>query len=378
MQDTLIQKPFQLDDSIIHLNHAAVGPWPVATRDTLYRFAEENAGFGSQQYGRWIKTEAQLRAQLKQLINADSTDEIAILKNTSEGLSVIAQGLNWSAGDNIVIPDCEFPSNRIVWQALAEQGVETRLVNIDDANSAEESLVSAMDSNTKLVSCSSVQYASGLMLDLALIGKACREHGSLFCVDAIQSLGAMQFDVNAVQADFVVADGHKWLCAPEGTALFYCRKKVMPQLQLKQYGWRMVDNPLDFNQTNWQPAKTAQRFECGSPNMMGIAALSCSLGVLLDISMEKIEARVLANTRYLFERLGTLENIKILTHQGTGKYAGIVTFQRTDVDNQLLYESLQNNGVICALRGGIRFSPHFHTSIETIDKAIDYVRQFKG
>jgi len=377
MQDTLLQQPFQLDENIIHLNHAAVGPWPMATRDTLYQFAEENVRLGSQRYANWIETEALLRSQLKQLINADSTDEIAILKNTSEGLSVIAQGINWSAGDNIIIPAGEFPSNRIVWQALAEQGVETRLINIDDTDCAEKHLIAAMDANTKLVSCSSVQYASGLMLDLAIVGKACREHNSLFCVDAIQSLGAIQFDVNAVQADFVVADGHKWLCAPEGTALFYCRQNVMSQLQLKQHGWRMVDNPLDFKQTDWQPAKTAQRFECGSPNMMGIAALSCSLGLLLDIGLEKVETQVLTNTQYLFEQLSTLENIEILTNQTTGKYAGIVTFQRTDVDNERLYEYLQNNGVICALRGGIRFSPHFHTSMQTIDSAIDYVKQFK-
>jgi len=377
MQDTLNQQPFQLDENIIHLNHAAVGPWPVATRDTLYRFAEENVRLGSQRYAHWIETEALLRTQLKQLINADSTDEIAILKNTSEGLSVIAQGINWCAGDNIVIPACEFPSNRIVWQALAQQGVETRLIDINDVGNPENCLIAAMDANTRLVSCSSVQYASGLMHDLAKIGKACREHEILFCVDAIQSLGAIQFDVNAVQADFVVADGHKWLCAPEGTALFYCRQNVMSQLQLKQHGWRMVDNPLDFNQINWQPAKTAQRFECGSPNMMGIAALSCSLKVLLDIGLENIETQVLSNTRYLFEQLSTLENIEILTNQTTGKYAGIVTFQRTDVDNEKLYHYLQNNGVICALRGGIRFSPHFHTSMQTIDRAIDYVKRFK-
>lgn len=376
MQDTFIQKPFQLDDEIIHLNHAAVGPWPVATRDTVCRFAHENARFGSQNYHQWIETETHLRRQLQQLINADSIDEIAILKNTSEGLSVIAQGIQWTEGDNIVIPACEFPSNRIVWQALAERGVETRQIDITDTNSAEDKLIAAMDANTKLLSCSSVQYANGLMLNLNLIGKACHEQKTLFCVDAIQSLGAIQFDVNAVHADFVVADGHKWLCAPEGTALFYCRQTVMPQIQLKQHGWRMVDNPLDFIQADWQPAHTAQRFECGSPNMMGIAALDRSLAVLLEIGIERIEKQVLSNTRYLFDQLGMLENTEILTNQSSGKYAGIVTFQRTDVDNEQLYQFLQNNGVICALRGGIRFSPHFHTSKADIDKAIAYVKLF--
>ena len=373
-----MQKAFQLDENIIHLNHAAVGPWPTATQQAVCAFAEENARIGSQRYSQWLQTETRLRQQLANLIHADSSDEIALLKNTSEGLSVIAQGLNWSAGDNIVIAAEEFPSNRIVWQALAPLGVETRLVDISDAATAEQRLIEAMDTNTKLLSCSSVQYASGLRLDLQQLGQACKQHNSLFCVDAIQSLGAMQFDVNAIQADFVVADGHKWLCAPEGTALFYCRASVIPQLQLHQFGWHMVENPHDFNQLQWQPAASAQRFECGSPNMMGITALSTSLDVLFHTGLEQIERRILNNSEYLFEVFDTMENIEILSCQLSGKYAGIVSFRRRDIDNEQLYEYLQNNNVICAYRGrGIRFSPHYYTEISDIARAVELVRTFK-
>ncbi len=373
-----MQNDFQLDENIIHLNHAAVGPWPAVTRNVICTFADENTRFGSRRYDLWLKTEARLRKQLAQLIQADSSDEIAILKNTSEGLSVIAQGLSWSAGDNIIVPAAEFPSNRIVWQALAEQGVEIRFIDIEAGGNPEDLLIAAMDTNTRLLSCSSVQYASGLKLDLAKLGKACNHRRILFCVDAIQSLGAMRFDVNEVRADFVVADGHKWLCAPEATALFYCRKQVMEKIQLRQFGWRMIENPLDFNQTDWRPAASAQRFECGSPNMMGIAALSCSLEVLFDAGLEKIEAQILENSRYLFERLSALDSIEILTPREAGRFAGIVTFRRTDIDNAMLYETLQAKGVICALRGGgIRFSPHYHTSLANISDAVDIVRDFE-
>ena len=372
-----MQNIFQLDEGIIHLNHAAVGPWPVATRHAICRFADENVRFGSRRYEHWLKTESRLRKQLQQLIAADDSDEIAILKNTSEGLSVVAQGLNWQAGDNIIIPAGEFPSNRIVWQALARQGVEIRIIDISDTALAEDNLIAAMDSNTRLLSCSSVQYASGLRLDLIKLGKACHHRRILFCVDAIQSLGAVGFDVNEVHADFVVADGHKWLCAPEGTALFYCRREHLEQLNLHQFGWRMVEKPLDFEQTEWQPASTAQRFECGSPNMMGIAALSCSLDVLLEVGMEKIESQVLANSRALFEQLNPIKRLAVLTCQEKNRYAGIVTFRCLDADNEALYNQLQANGVICALRGGgIRFSPHFHTRTEDMTLAIDYVKQF--
>jgi len=370
---------FQLDKNIVHLNHAAVAPWPVLTRDAVIAFANQNASIGSQKYEQWMQTEQQLKQRLALLVNAESSDEIAILKNTSEGLSLIAQGLTFNSGDNIVIPAEEFPSNKVVWQALQTQGVETRLIAVQDIENPEQALIDAMDKNTRLLSCSSVQYARGLRLNLNLLGQACRSNNTLFCVDAIQSLGAMVFDAQACFADFVVADGHKWMCGPEGSALFYCRKEVQPQLQLRQYGWHMLKNAFDFSRqdTDIQIADNAQRFESGSPNMLGITALNASLGLLLDVGLENIQARVLANSRYLFEQLRKLSDINILTSDETDRFAGIVTFQKRAIDNVKLYELLQSKNVICAYRGdGIRFSPHFYTTSQDIDKALVMVRDF--
>ncbi len=370
---------FQLDKNIVHLNHAAVAPWPVLTRDAVIAFANQNASIGSQKYEQWMQTEQQLKQRLALLVNAESSDEIAILKNTSEGLSLIAQGLTFNSGDNIVIPAEEFPSNKVVWQALQTQGVETRLIAVQDIENPEQALIDAMDKNTRLLSCSSVQYACGLRLNLNLLGQACRSNNTLFCVDAIQSLGAMVFDAQACFADFVVADGHKWMCGPEGSALFYCRKEVQPQLQLRQYGWHMLKNAFDFSRqdTDIQIADNAQRFESGSPNMLGITALNASLGLLLDVGLENIQARVLANSRYLFEQLRKLSDINILTSDETDRFAGIVTFQKRAIDNVKLYELLQSKNVICAYRGdGIRFSPHFYTTSQDIDKALVMVRDF--
>lgn len=370
---------FQLDDHIVHLNHAAVAPWPKVTRDAIVAFADENLSIGSQHYDQWLKTEQQLKQKLVQLINAETVDEIAILKNTSEGLSLIAQGLTFNDGDNIVIPAEEFPSNKVVWQALESQGVELRLVPVQGIDEPEQALIDAIDEHTRLLSCSSVQYARGLRLDLKLIGQACKQNETLFCVDAIQSLGAIAFDAQACHADFVVADGHKWMCAPEGTALFFCRKTVQPLLRLRQYGWHMLKDAFDFSHHHDQIeiADSAQRFESGSPNMMGIAALDASLGLLLDIGMEKIQDKVIENSTYLIEQLLKLPDIKILTATGSGQYAGIITFQRSDVDNLKLYQHLQDNNVICAYRGdGIRFSPHFYTPKQVIDKALKVVSEF--
>lgn len=370
---------FQLDDDIIHLNHAAVAPWPIVTRDAVVAFADENLSVGSKNYDQWLKTEQQLKQKLVQLINAESSDEIAILKNTSEGLSLIAQGLSFDAGDNIIVPAEEFPSNKVVWQALESQGVELRQVAVQDSEEPEKALLDAIDEGTRLLSCSSVQYACGLRLDLNLIGLACKQNDILFCIDAIQSLGALAFDAQACQADFVVADGHKWMCAPEGTALFYCRRSAQPLLQLRQYGWHMLKDAFDFSHRHdaMQIAENAQRFESGSPNMMGIAALNASLGLLLDIGIENIQAKVTENATYLIEQLSKLPEITLLTPTATGRYGGIITFQKSGIDNVQLYQYLQDNNVICAYRGdGIRFSPHFYTCRQVMDKALKLVSEF--
>ncbi len=365
--------PFCLDPEIIYLNHAAVAPWPQAARDAVIEFANENVTRGAQDYPRWLQTEQQLRERLQQLINAPSSDDIALLKSTSEGLSFIAHGLEWQAGDNIVIPAGEFPSNRMVWQSLASQGVELREVSID-ANAPESRLLNACDTRTRLLSCSSVQYTTGLRLDLTRLGAICRQAGILLCIDAIQSLGAMTFDLQQIGADFIVADGHKWMTGPEGLALFYCAAEQRERLKLFEYGWHMMQHPHDFSQTDWRPADTAQRFECGSPNMLGAVALNTALGVLLDTGIDSIEQRVLHNSAWLIEHLQQLPGLEILTPMAAERRAGIVLFRTDGIDNDKLWKQLMQHNIICAARGqGVRFSPHFYNTEAQLDKAVHAV-----
>jgi cysteine desulfurase/selenocysteine lyase len=368
---------FNLDDDIIYLNHAAVAPWPSSTAAAVTAFATENARYGSRHYEHWLQTEAGLRRKLQQLINAASSDEIALLKSTSEGLSKIAWGLRWRAGENVVIPAGEFPSNRVVWESLSSLGVSTKQVAINGIENPEQTLIDALDEHTRLLSVSSVQYASGLRLDLGQLGAACRQRDILFCVDAIQSIGAMQFDVQAIQADFVVADGHKWMLGPEGLALFYCRHEHINKLVLNEFGWHMLQNAGDFNRQEWQPAGDARRFECGSPNMLSIHALNASLEVLFEVGMRKIETLVLEKSGDVIEQLLELDGVELLSPRERQRRAGIVTFRRNNVNSEALYGHLQRNGVICALRGGgIRFSPHFYTEHEKITDAIELIRTF--
>ena len=371
----VIENEFRLSEDICYLNHAAVSPWPQRTVEAVQRFAKENGRCGSRYYQRWLDTEQALRQQLQTLIGAASSDEIALLKNTSEALSVVAYGLDWSSGDQVIISNQEFPSNRIVWESLKPLGVEVVAVDIDSTPNPEQRIIDAITPRTRLLSISSVQYATGLALDLAPIGAACRQRDVAFCVDAIQGLGVKPFDAQACQADFVMADGHKWMLGPEGLALFYCRKAWLERLALRQYGWHMVEAMGDYDRRAWQPATSARRFECGSPNMLGIQALDASLSLLLQVGIQDIFNIVSSKIQYLLDNIIDKGGI-IVSARAADRRAGIVTFRFDGESTEARYQQLQKNGVICALRGGgIRFSPHFYTPEAVLERTLAILSQ---
>lgn len=366
---------FPLDSGLVHLNHAGVGPWPRRTAEALQRFTQENLRSGSERYAQWMAIEQDLRERLCRLINADSSEDIALLKSTSEGLSVVAYGLDWRAGDKIVTAAQEFPSNRVVWESLqARFGVQTHCVDLHGTQSPEQALIDALDENTRLLAVSAVQYASGLRMDLERLGAACREREILFCVDAIQMLGAAPFDLKRCQADFVAADGHKWMLAPEGVALFYCRPGLRESLKLNQFGWHMVEDYGDFDRRDWTPAHSARRFECGSPNSLGVHGLHASLGLLEEVGITHINEIISGNTSYLIDNLKEL-GCEIMSPVDPARRLGIVVFRHSRLDSEALYQTLMKARVLCALRGGgVRFSPHFHTSEAQLDQAVKTVK----
>ncbi len=361
-----LKDEFPLKSGLVYFNHAAVGVWPRRTAEVVKAFAEENMTQGATDYLRWMATEQQIRGRLKRLLNAESADDIALLKNTSEGLSLIAYGLDWQDGDNIVSSSQEFPSNRIVWESLKEKGVDLRLADVSGEN-PEDAMLALCDERTRLLTVSSVQYGSGLRMQLKTLGEFCRQQNILFCVDAIQSLGALRFNVQECHADFVVADGHKWMLGPEGLAVFYSRPEIRGQLNLLQYGWHMVKHAGDFDRKEWAASETARRFEAGSPNMLGIQALDASLSLFEDVGMENVEAAVLANSAQLIDWVQHQQDLELITPALADRHAGIVTFRHQKLDAQghaSLYRALMKAGVICANRaGGIRLSPHFYSDV---------------
>lgn len=370
-----LEEEFSLDPSIVHLNHAGVGPWPRRTVEAVCAFARENMMFGSAHYKAWQDAEHSVRELGAELINAPSADTIALLKNTSEALSLVAFGLEWKEGDEVILPPGEFPSNRIVWESLERRfGVKLKIVEFPLGCDPELELIRATTARTRLMSVSSVNYATGLRLDLQRIGAHCQKNNILFCIDAIQSLGALPFDVQTCHADFVAADGHKWMLGPEGVALFYCAPRHLPTLRLNQFGWHMVEQMGEFDREDWQPAATARRFECGSPNNLGIHGLRASLELLREVGMKEVSKQVLANCRFLEAAMLDL-GCEILSARGDERRSGIMCFSHDRVSSELLYHHLMQSGVLCALRGGgIRFSPHFYTTEQSMASAISKVK----
>jgi len=365
--DPASQKAKRLDQEFpilqqgLYVNHAAVGPWPRSTAAAVQAFAEENMRQGSADYKTWYRRECTLRDRLAELLNAPSGADIALLKNTTEGICAVAYGLDWQAGDNVVLPAGEFPSNRLPWLAQARWGVEIREVDIHAAADAEAALLAAMDERTRLLSVSSVQWTDGFRLDLERLGSACRRRGALFFVDAIQQLGALPLDVQSCHADFLAADGHKWLLAPEGIAVFYCREEVRDRLSLQQVGWHMVDESWRFDRQEWQPSASALRFEAGSPNSLGQAALLASVELLLGFGMQEVARRVLANTEALFRSLRAMPGIQITSRPEPERRSGIVSFRHSRIDAAHLHSQLVADGVACVVRDrAIRLSPHFY------------------
>ena len=277
-------------------NHAGVAPLPHAVANAMRAYAlqaETGAYLGSN----WYHDVDALRTSAAALMNA-TPDEVAFVKNTSEGISIVASGIDWQWGDRIVTTAVEYPANVYPWmeQARSRGCVLVQVPEETDAAGArhvpvEKILDAAADQRTKLVSLSHVQYASGQRMDLAKVGEFCRRRGVLFCVDAIQSLGVLPVDVKAMNIDYLSADGHKWLLGPEGAGLFYCRKELIERTRPVLIGWMNVIDAKDYGSYDYTLRPDAGRFECGTHNVPGLLALRASLDLLRALGTGAVAQR---------------------------------------------------------------------------------------
>lgn len=367
---------FPLDPDLCYLNHAAVGPWPRRTAQAVAGFAQQNMMRGATDYPAWIKVERRLRERLARLINAPGPDDIALVQNTSVGLSIVSQGLDWRDGDEVVGLGGDFCSNAMVWEVLEDRGVGYRPIDALRQPDPEGALIAALSPSTRLLAMSTVHFATGYRFDMERLSQACRARGVLLSVDGIQSLGAVRFDLESVPADFVTSGGHKWLLSPEGLGFLYCRPDLLEALRLHQFGWAMREAPYDFERDDWTPAASARRFEAGTPNMIGIHALDASLGLFEEVGMTVVEDRLAANLAFLESSLRGLTGVEIVSPADPAKRAGILTFRHARIDGARLHAELMHAGVICAARaGGVRLAPHFYTPPAVLENAVSRIRQ---
>jgi cysteine desulfurase/selenocysteine lyase len=346
---------FPVTRNLIYFNNAALGPLSVRACEAMERHARDQRDFGALHWKEWYAEIDRLRESAARLIGARA-EEIAILKNTSEALSFVAGGLRWEAGDNVVTTALEFPSNWTPWKRLEARGVECRVAALPTVEEIEPLL----DERTRIVTVSSVAFHNGFVADLEAIGALCAAKGILFCVDAIQSVGVLPTDVRRAKIDFLAADGHKWMCGPEGATIFYVASERLELLDVLESGWTNVQRGGKFIGcgTDWLP--DSRRFEAGSLNTNGIYGLRAALDLIHEIGIDPIAAHALKTAATLAEALAA---IGWTVASPLPLRSPIVAATPPAGEKSLLWwhRKLEEHGIVTAPREGfIRFSPHYY------------------
>jgi cysteine desulfurase/selenocysteine lyase len=361
---------FPVTKNLIYFNHAAVGPLSTRAAEAVERHARDQREFGALHWRDWYATQDGARASAARLINAEA-GEIAILKNTSEGLAFVAEGFRWREGENVITTALEFPSNMSPWKHLARRGVETRVAQ----SPALEHIEPLVDSRTRIVSVSAVAFHNGAVADLDAIGDFCAARKILFCVDAIQAAGVLPIDVRRSKISFLAADGHKWICALEGAAIFFVAREHIDKLEVLELGWTNVQRrSASFLDATDDLLADARRFEAGSLNTAGTSALRAAIDLLLEIGIDEISRRTIALANTLGDRLESI-GCKVARPIASG----IVGATPPRVDGRelmRLHGELETERIICAPREGmLRFSPHFYNDEDEVERVVDVLRK---
>ena len=357
---------FPVTKNLVYFNHAAVGPLSIRAYEAMERHARDQRDFGALHWREWYAEHDRAREAAARLIGA-TPKEIAIVKNTSEGLSFVAQGLRWHERDNVVTTALEFPSNWTPWKRLELRGVECRVAPLPAVDAIEP----LIDKRTRLVTVSSVAFHNGFTADLPAIGELCASRNVLFCVDAIQSLGVLPMDVRAAKIDFLAADGHKWLCSTEGAGIFYVAAERLEELDVVENGWTNIDRKGKFIDCpiDWLP--DSRRFEAGSLNTNGIHGLRAGIELLLEIGVETVHDRAMAVATALARGLESIGWKAPLFG------APIVGATPPDVEKSVVWyhRKLEEQGIVCAPREGLlRFSPHFYNDEAEVERILGVFR----
>lgn len=363
---------FPVTRNYAYLNSAGVAPLSAPAAEAMRRYVEEISTHGATRYSRMLKDVEATRQSFARLIGAEK-DEIAFVANTSDGLSLVANGIDWKAGDRVLVPDHEFPANVYPWLGLRDQGVEVERIPFTDGCCRPEEIEKHLP-GARLLTVSAVTYANGFRFDLETLGALCKKHGVRFCVDGIQALGVLPIDVKRMQIDYLAADGHKWLLSPEGAGCFYISRDSLSTLRPSKIGWYNFINEYDFANIDFTFKPHAGRFEEGTLNVPGLTAFGASLDFILETGVERISARIKELSDQLIVGLKDL-GYTIRSPRDGKDWSGIVSFAGDGQDEKRLTAALEAKVFIAYRNGALRASPHAFNNQEDIDRLLRVLQQ---
>lgn len=367
-----LREEYPITRSFIYLDHAAIGPLCWRAVQAMTGAIQDQSLSGSRHWTLWLESLEAAHGLAARLLNAEP-DEIAFVKNTSDGISLFANSLDWPQGSEVVSVEGEFPSNYVPWKALEHRGVKLRVLPVENGVFSLQALEQAITPQTRAVTVSFVQFLSGYRVDLEQLGEICERRGALLFVDAIQGLGAFPVDVKRSRIAGLSCATHKWLTGPLGFGLLYIRRDLAERMDPAIAGWMSVENWQDFavREITWRAG--ARRFECGAPSLAAVFGVAAVIDMLLEAGPDRIARRVMDLTGHLRQGLER-RGYALFGPQEAARQSGIVTFKPRQGSADQLAQRLAAHGVVCSSRlGMVRFSPHFYNTHEEIDRTLGFL-----
>lgn len=360
---------FPVTEKCIYLNHAGVGPLPAVAADVIGEAAAAFRDEGGLAYERYDLLMEQTRRAAARLMGVPSAD-VAFVKNTTEGIALAASGIDWKPGNRVIVPNYEFPSNVYPWIALRDRGVQVDLLEpIGPRRELPIELFerALVQSPTRVLAVSWVQFGYGWRTDLAALGALCREHDALLCVDAIQGLGVLPASFEAWGVDVASADAHKWMLGPHGIGVAYVSPRAREQVRPLQAGWASVPYREDWDNLDLEFDHTARRYEGGSYNVITIAGMGASIDLLLATGIDDVWRHVDSLCQRLAMGLTELGANLRSVHEGDAR-SGIVSFILPGRDVDSVVAALEAANIVLRARGGaVRLSPHAYNTVDEMD-----------
>jgi len=361
---------FPVTQNYIYLNHSGVSPMSTCVQEAMEAEIQDVVNLATAGLPKWYGRCGEFKEKFAEHIGAEA-DEIALTLNTSEGINIVADGLEWRPGDNVVLPDTEYPANVYPWMNLAGKGVEVRLVPDVQGAYPPEQVEHYMDERTRVVAVSHVQFASGYRMNLEGIGAICKKRGAYLLVDGIQSIGVLPLDVKAMQIDFLSTSTYKWMLGPQGVGLFYINRRHFDAIKPRWVGSDSVINPEDYLDYDLTLDPTAKRFQPGTLSTVGVAGAAAALELLLELGVDFIQKQIFQLTDRLHQG-ARAKGYEVYSPWKPEERSGIISFSKAGEDPEEIRRLLLKNNVLVTVRGGrLRMAPHCYNTLEEMDRVLD-------